>query len=199
MADPVSVMAGVSAAMTIAGMAAKWGKALKDWIKKKKKGETVEESPIVFSDDDVTVLNRLDPQLKEALENYVGYINQNPDAFLGSLDEIDKEGLLAVADQKFPNAEELGFPGSSQQVISDLMEQTEFAPQEEYARKQFEERTIPGIAERFAGMGALKSSAFQGQLGEAASDLESRLGALRSGYNLQRANVLGPLQQKQQA
>ena len=56
--------------------------------------------------------------------------------------------------------------------------------------KQFRESTIPGIAEQFAGMGGgLKSSAFQGALGRAGSDLSSQLAALRSGRGMQQTQL----------
>lgn len=60
-----------------------------------------------------------------------------------------------------------------------------FGPYEEAARRSFERQTIPGIAERFAGQGALSSSAFQNALGGAASDLESQLATARADYSAQ--------------
>lgn len=53
------------------------------------------------------------------------------------------------------------------------------------ARKAFEERTVPGIAERFTGIGGQRSSAFGQQLGQAASDLETNLSAQRAGLQSQ--------------
>lgn len=44
--------------------------------------------------------------------------------------------------------------------------------------QQFEQKTLPGIAERFAGMGALSSSGFGQALGGAASDFQSQLAQL---------------------
>lgn len=53
--------------------------------------------------------------------------------------------------------------------------------------RQFREQTIPGIAERFSGLGsgAQSSSAFQQALGGAGADLGERLGALRGGLQMQ--------------
>lgn len=53
--------------------------------------------------------------------------------------------------------------------------------------RQFQERILPGIAERFsgAGAGAQSSSAFQQALGSAGADLTERLGALRGGLQMQ--------------
>lgn len=61
-------------------------------------------------------------------------------------------------------------------------------PVEARARRQFSTSTIPSLAERFTALGsggAQKSSAFQGALGSAASDLESQLAALRAQYGQQ--------------
>lgn len=71
-----------------------------------------------------------------------------------------------------------------------------FDPIAQTARTQFQTQTVPGIAEQFTGIGGgQRSSAFQGALGSAASGLEEKLAALRSGYNInqqsQLQNLLG--------
>ena len=73
-----------------------------------------------------------------------------------------------------------GLGGLSPQNIS-------FEPIEQRARQQFQENTIPSLAERFnalSGGQGLRSSAFQTALGRQASDLESSLAALRSQHNI---------------
>lgn len=68
-----------------------------------------------------------------------------------------------------------------------------FEPIAAQARKQFQENTIPSLAERFTafgGQGGQRSSAFQGVLGRAGSDLESQLAALQANYGLQRQSQL---------
>lgn len=55
--------------------------------------------------------------------------------------------------------------------------------------RQFNERIIPGLAERFSGVGAQSSSAFQQALGGAGADLAERLGSLRGQLQL---GALGP-------
>jgi hypothetical protein len=62
---------------------------------------------------------------------------------------------------------------------------------EDLARKRFQEETIPGIAERFTSMGAggQRSSAFQGALGRAGSDLESQLAALKQQGGMQKLGL----------
>lgn len=46
--------------------------------------------------------------------------------------------------------------------------------------RQFEEETIPGIAERFGGVGAQSSSGFQQALGKAGAGLQEQLAQLRA-------------------
>lgn len=61
----------------------------------------------------------------------------------------------------------------------------DFTPIEQQARENFQTRTIPSLAERFVGQGSgTRSSAFQGAIGSAASDLETNLAALKSEYGL---------------
>ena len=52
--------------------------------------------------------------------------------------------------------------------------------------RQFQEQTLPGIAERFSGLGAgaQSSSAFQQQLGQAGASLQEQLASLRGGLQL---------------
>lgn len=54
-------------------------------------------------------------------------------------------------------------------------------------KRQFEEETIPGLSERFAGLGALSSSGFQQALGQAGAGLSENLAALRGGLQNQAA------------
>jgi len=60
--------------------------------------------------------------------------------------------------------------------------------------RQFNEQTVPGLAERFsgAGAGAQSSGAFGQQLGAAGAGLSENLGALRGGLQME---ALGPLMQ----
>jgi hypothetical protein len=55
------------------------------------------------------------------------------------------------------------------------------------ARTQFEQQTVPGIAERFTGLGegAQRSSAFGQTLGQAGAGLEEALSAQRAGLQSQ--------------
>lgn len=68
-----------------------------------------------------------------------------------------------------------------------------FAPIEEQARNQFQQQTIPSLAERFTSMGnSQRSSAFQGALGQAGAGLETGLAALKSQYGMNQIQSLLP-------
>ena len=62
---------------------------------------------------------------------------------------------------------------------------------EDLARKNFQQKTIPSLAERFTAMSGdtRGSSAFQGALGQAGSDLESQLAALKGQFGLQQLQL----------
>lgn len=76
--------------------------------------------------------------------------------------------ILGLAGQRFANPE------------------AGFQPIEERARRQFAQTTVPSLAERFTAMGGgQRSSAFQGALGAAGSELESQLAQYRGQYGQQ--------------
>lgn len=66
-----------------------------------------------------------------------------------------------------------------------------FGPIEQRARTQFNEQTLPSIAERFTGTGygAQNSSAFHSQLGAYASDFDQGIAALRSQHGIQQQGL----------
>lgn len=68
-----------------------------------------------------------------------------------------------------------------------------FNPIRQDVTRQFNTETVPGIAERFTGANAQRSSAFQGALGNAGSGLASRLAAMQAQYGLE--NRRGLLEQ----
>lgn len=58
-------------------------------------------------------------------------------------------------------------------------------------QRQFQEETVPGLANRFAGMGSggsLGSTAFRNQLGREGSNLHTNIAAMRGGMQQQGAN-----------
>jgi len=86
--------------------------------------------------------------------------------------------------------------GAGLDLINQLLSGDEeaFAKFEAPFKRQFEQETVPGIAERFAGMGshgAQSSSAMQQTMGQAGRELSENLASLRG--NLQQ-NALSQLQ-----
>jgi len=65
-----------------------------------------------------------------------------------------------------------------------------FAPLEEKARRDYLEKTIPSIAERFTQSGGRGSSGFRNALGESAKSFETDIGELGSRYSLARQGLL---------
>lgn len=66
-----------------------------------------------------------------------------------------------------------------------------FEPIRQRAISQFNQQTIPGLAERFTGTGgALSSPAFASQLGQAGAGLSEGLASLESQYGLQNQSQL---------
>lgn len=73
----------------------------------------------------------------------------------------------------------------------------DFGPIEQRARTQFQQETVPSLAERFTnfGQGSQRSSAFSQQLGKAGAGLEEGLASLRTKYNIARFPQLMQLAQ----
>lgn len=72
-----------------------------------------------------------------------------------------------------------------------------FEPIQQRAMSQFNQQVVPGLAERFAGLGSnqISSPAFTSQLAGAGTDLQERLAAMESQYGLKnQANALQGLQ-----
>jgi len=85
----------------------------------------------------------------------------------------------------------LSMMGPLMQQMQQPQQKFDFGPVEQQARTQFREQTIPGLAERFTGMGAggQRSSAFQGALGRAGAGLEENLAGMKSGIGLQQQGM----------
>lgn len=98
--------------------------------------------------------------------------------------------LSTVTDQQKQLMDVLGQLG-----LSGLGRGADFAPIAQNARQQFDQQSIPGIAERFSGLGAQNSSAFGQQLGGAAAGLESNLAGLQSQHNLGQQGLYAHLAQ----
>jgi len=79
-------------------------------------------------------------------------------------------------------------------LLTQLGSQTQqgFQPIEDQARRDFQQKTLPSIAERFTSLGsnALSSPAYQSQRYGSAIDLDTNLAALKSQYGLQQNSQL---------
>ena len=102
-----------------------------------------------------------------------------------------KPGSLQVLPTQTPQQQQLS-SANIQNVLQMLQgganapHKFDFAPIAQQARNQFETQTIPSLAERFTALGGgQNSSAFQGALGRAGSDLESQLASLGSQFGMQ--------------
>lgn len=99
------------------------------------------------------------------------FLNQ----IIGNLSNMDENGFNQAMDYY----KQLLQPGSE-------AEQAYTAP----IMREFEEQTLPGIAERFAGAGALSSSGFGQALSSAGAGLQERLAQLRAGLQQQAAQAI---------
>lgn len=155
-------------------------------------------SPIYFEGEDLAMYHGLPPEEKKFVDTVMS--SQDPEAFLGQFPNLDLGPLEASAAQPFPSAQQLGMPEAQPGFIPELMQQTDFGPIADLARREFREKTIPGILNQLTGLGQTSgSSAFAGALGQAGEGLDAQLAALRAKYGLQRAQTLGGLGLKQQA
>lgn len=92
--------------------------------------------------------------------------------------------------QQFPR-----FTPEQQQAQSQFLQRglanSNFQGIEDYARKQFNQKTIPSLANRFSAFGHndISSPDFANQLGEHATDLETNLASLRAGHGFNEAQL----------
>jgi hypothetical protein len=129
------------------------------------------------------------------------------DFLFGSSDQLKKvptmtpqqnqllQSLLSQLGIGGPQGNTPGTAGGNYQLAQDFINQLLQGNEEAFNRyeapykRQFQEEIIPGLAERFAGMGALggglSSSGFGQALGSAGAGLSERLASLRSGLQQQ--------------
>jgi len=85
-----------------------------------------------------------------------------------------------------------------QQALGQMQNPTQgFQPIAQQAREQFQQNTVPTIAERFTSMGGggQRSSAFAGQLGQAGAGLESQLAGQQAQFGQQQQGLAQQLAQ----
>lgn len=111
------------------------------------------------------------------------------DFFMGS------RGRTQLFD-KFTPEQQQSFSQILQMALSGLQNPTEdFEPIAQQAKSEFEQQTIPSLAERFTsmGQGAQRSSGFQQALGRAGAGLSENLASMQSQYGLQKQGLLQSL------
>ena len=97
-----------------------------------------------------------------------------------------KGALSSLLSQLSGMAAPTGAYGMAQSRLQELLSGTPEAYQQFTApyMRQFQEQTIPQLAERFAGAGALSSSGFGQALGAAGAGLQENLASMRAGNQL---------------
>lgn len=117
-------------------------------------------------------------------------------AFLDTLKNIGtgaKEFLVGVPGKQEQisrlNPQQVGIQQQIGNTASNMLgnlgqNQFNFEPIAQQARTNFQTKTIPSIANRFAALGAQGSGAYQHALGSAGAGLEEGLAALQSKYGL---------------
>jgi hypothetical protein len=119
-------------------------------------------------------------------------------SWLGDFFGGHRERFKQVSSQTQPQQ---GLQNQSIQGIMQLLQPgggLDFGAMEQKALGDFQSKTVPGIAEMFAGMGqgGQRSSGFQGALGAAGAGLQESLAAMRPQLNMQLLNALkGPAMQ----
>lgn len=125
------------------------------------------------------------PEVKEAMNQMIEAITPRLQEITSALPNLSFDELM-----KF-NPEDLGLPSleNLDRYLPDLG-QTEFAPIAAEAERRFQQETVPGIMNQLTGLGQSgRSSSFQGALGKAGADLQSKLSALESAHNLERGKL----------
>jgi hypothetical protein len=137
----------------------------------------------IATDEEIVKLQEsLPPQVREMLDKLIDKTSERLDYLVGPSEDVSLEELEKLVPQAIPSMEEI-------QASMPALPDTSFEPIDQLARQKFEQETIPGLAERFAGLGGLNSTAFQGELGKAGTNLESQLAALRSQHGLQQGQL----------
>lgn len=118
------------------------------------------------------------PTRKKGVEAQIEAVNQFNPQQQQALQELLQKGLGSLGNLNLP-----GMP---------LQGQGSFAPIAQNAQRQFQQNTVPGLAERFTSMGsgaALSSPDLNRQLSGAGADLASQLAALEAQYGLQQQGL----------
>lgn len=143
-----------------------------------KEGLPVQENLLEF-------LETAPPEVTQAMNDFLEKVRPQIEKLVTEYPNLTFEDL-----QNF-SPEQLGVPNfeNLEKYIPNLA-QTDFAPIAAEAERRFQQETVPGILNQLTGLGQTgRSSAFQGALGRAGQDLQSKLAALESAHNLERGKL----------
>lgn len=122
------------------------------------------------------------PAQQFAPANQRGFLGNIQDFFVGSPDSLQQIPTVNPQQQQLQNL--LG--GQAGSMLQNAPNNKfNFAPIAQKARTDFQTKTIPSIANRFAGMGNQRGSDYMHALGSAGAGLEEGLAALQSQYDFQ--------------
>lgn len=134
----------------------------------------------------MSMMAMMGPLLKSFAGDEGGFGSTYNENQLGMLDQI-LNSLKGGA----PNVQDNQNYLQGQDWLNSLFNDPEFFKNMEAPlQRQFEENTVPELANRFAGMGAgaTGSTAFRNQLGREGSNLHSNIAAMRTGMQQQGVN-----------
>ncbi len=122
------------------------------------------------------ILNQLEPQVMQGLQQQ----QNQPNPLQALQNYIGQQSQQGFQPQQLLN-----------QLLGNLQNNSfDFAPFEQQARTDFQQKTIPSILERFNAMGSNSdSSGLRRDLGAASSGLETGLGQLRGQFGLQQQGL----------
>jgi len=127
---------------------------------------------------------------------------------------MNYDGMNGIRNMKLPtggSVTQMGrFDPQQQQALQQLLSQgmggmqnlpsADFEPIADVYKTQFQEQTVPELSEQFAGMGGMRSSAFQNALGGAGAGLAQNLAGMQQQFNMQnRESEIGRLMSMLQA
>lgn len=154
----------------------------------------------------------MDPAMLSAIFSAIGPLLQAFTGNQGKMGSTYNKGQTSLIDDLIGQVKGMGGQGGQNDItqnpqfqqgqdwLSNLFNDPEFFNSfEAPLQRQFQEETVPGLANRFAGMGsggALGSTGFRNQLAREGSNLSTNIGALRGGMQQQGVNQsLGYAQQ----
>lgn len=118
-----------------------------------------------------------------ALTEYLSPSGQQPNTIGGAGNAFTGYNASAQQFPRFSSGQQSGM----EQLLQRGLSNSNFDNIDKYARQQFNQKTIPSLANRFSSFGnnELSSPDFVNQLGEHASNLDAQLASLRSQHGLQ--------------